>query len=63
MHKMASPEDKIQANPIETLGTRYDYNGKKFLEFSKKMISEGATIIGGCCETKPHHIKEITKLK
>ena len=63
VHKIASPEDKIQANPIEALGTRYDYNGKKFLEFSKKMIGEGATIIGGCCETKPSHINEISKLK
>ena len=63
VHKIASPEDKIQANPIEALGTRYDYNGKKFLEFSKKMIGEGATIIGGCCETKPSHINEICKLK
>jgi len=63
VHKIASVEDEVQTNPIEALGTRYDYDGKKFLEFSKKMISEGATIIGGCCETKPSHINEISKLK
>ena len=63
VHKFASPEDKIGANPIETMGTRNDYTGKKFLEFSKKMISEGSTILGGCCETKPLHINEIAKLK
>ena len=58
-----SPEDKIGANPIETMGTRNEYTGEKFLEFSKKMISKGATILGGCCETKPFHIKKISILK
>ena len=28
--------------------------------FSKLMMSKGATILGGCCETKPSHIKEIS---
>ena len=63
VHKFASPEDKIGANPVETLGTRDDYTGEIFLEFSKKMMSKGATILGGCCETKPFHIREISKLK
>ena len=63
VHKFASPEDKVGANPIESMGTRDDYTGKKFLEFSKKMISKGSTILGGCCETKPLHINEIAKLK
>ena len=63
VHKFASPDDKVAANPVETLGTRDDYTDVKFLEFSKKMISEGATILGGCCETKPSHIKKISTLK
>tara|TARA_B100001123_G_scaffold80987_1_gene92188 strand:- start:1536 stop:2453 length:918 start_codon:yes stop_codon:yes gene_type:complete len=63
VHKFASPEDKIGANPVETLGTRDDYTGEIFLEFSKKMVNKGATILGGCCETKPFHIYEISKLK
>ena len=63
IHKFASSADEIGANPIKAMGTRNDYTGKKFLEFSKKMISGGATIIGGCCETKPFHINEISKLK
>ena len=45
------------------MGTRNDYTDVKFLEFSKKMISKGATILGGCCETKPSHIKKISTLK
>ena len=63
VHKFASPSDKIGANPTDTMGTRDDYTGKKFLEFSKKMMNKGATILGGCCETFPSHINEITKLK
>jgi homocysteine S-methyltransferase len=45
------------------MGTRDDYTDLKFLDFSKKMMDKGATILGGCCETKPLHIKEIAKLK
>jgi len=63
VHKFASPTDKIGANPVDTMGTRDDYNGKIFFEFSKNMISKGATILGGCCETFPSHINEIAKLK
>ena len=45
-------------------------NGKKrkcewqvFYEFAKKIINNGATILGGCCETNSSHIKELSKLK
>ena len=30
---------------------------------SKKYMENGATILGGCCEIRPSHIKEISKLK
>ena len=63
VHKFASPTDNIGANPVETMGTRDDYTGEIFLKFSKKMMNKGATILGGCCETKPLHIKEISILK
>jgi len=63
VHKFASPSDEIGANPAETMGTRDDYTDMKFLEFSKKMKAKGATILGGCCETKPFHIKKISSLK
>ena len=63
VHKFALPTDEIGANPVETMGTRDDYTGEIFLEFSKKMLNKGATILGGCCETKPFHIREISKLK
>ena len=63
VHKFASPIDEIGANPVEAMGTREDYTDVKFLEFSKKMMSKGATILGGCCETKPSHISKIASLK
>ena len=31
-------------------------------EFAKKFKMAGATILGGCCETTPEHIKEMAKL-
>ena len=63
VHKFASPNDEIGANPVDSMGTRDDYTDVKFFEFSKKMIGKGATILGGCCETKPSHIKKISTLK
>tara|TARA_B100000427_G_scaffold209025_1_gene174166 strand:- start:482 stop:1399 length:918 start_codon:yes stop_codon:yes gene_type:complete len=55
--------NEIGKNPNITLGTRDDVTGQIFCDFAKKIKDHGATIIGGCCETKPHHIKEIAKLK
>ena len=63
VHKFASPNDEIGTDPAKVMGSREDYTDVMFLEFSKKMSSKGATILGGCCETKPHHIKAIAKLK
>tara|TARA_X000001036_G_scaffold83244_1_gene75291 strand:+ start:6959 stop:7867 length:909 start_codon:yes stop_codon:yes gene_type:complete len=50
-------------NPNEFLGKREDLTPKKLAEFAKKFKEAGATILGGCCETKPSHIMEIAKLK
>ena len=63
VHKFSSPDEKIASNPIDTMGTREDYTGDKFLKFSKKIMNKGATILGGCCETKPFHIEKISNLK
>ena len=58
-----STTNEIGTNPAEIMGTREDYTDVMFLEFSKKMINKGATILGGCCETKPSHINKISSLK
>jgi homocysteine S-methyltransferase len=50
-------------NPNEFLGLRKDLTPEKMLKFAKKFKEAGATILGGCCETRPHHIKEFCKLK
>ena len=63
VHKFASPSDEIGTDPANVMGTRENYTDVMFLEFSKKMISKGATILGGCCETKPSHINKISSLK
>ncbi len=49
-------------NPNEFLGQRKDLTPIKMAEFAKKFKAAGATILGGCCETRPAHIKELSKL-
>ena len=49
-------------NPNEFLGIRKDLTPKKMSEFAKKFMDAGATILGGCCETTPEHIREFSKL-
>ena len=56
-------KDGFGENPVDVLGSRDDITGEKFYDFSKAMVDKGATILGGCCETKPSHIKAISKLK
>ena len=50
-------------NPNEFLGHREDLMPEKMALIVKKFKEAGATILGGCCETRPAHIKEISKLK
>jgi homocysteine S-methyltransferase len=50
-------------NPSEFLGHREDLTPEKMALIAKKFKSAGATILGGCCETRPNHIREMAKLK
>lgn len=50
-------------NPNEFLGQRKDLTPKKMALFVKKFKDAGATILGGCCETRPAHVEEMAKLK
>ena len=50
-------------NPNEFLGQRKDLTPSKMAEFAKKFKDSGATILGGCCETTPSHIKKFSALK
>ena len=49
-------------NPNEFLGQRKDLTPDKMAEFAKKFKDSGATILGGCCETRPSHIKAMSDL-
>ena len=50
-------------NPNTVLGVNTDLNESKFYEYVNKFMKSGATILGGCCEIRPSHIKRISKLK
>ena len=50
-------------NPNEFLGQRKDLTPEKMAKFAKKFKNAGATILGGCCETRPSHIEMFTGLK
>ena len=56
-------KNKNTKNPSELLGVRKDLTPKKMVEFAQKFKDAGATILGGCCETRPSHIKAFSKLK
>jgi len=51
-----------EGNPNKILGINKDLNEKNFFNVVKNFMDEGATILGGCCEIKPSHIKAISKL-
>ena len=50
-------------NPNEFLGKRNDLTPEILKDLAKRFIDDGATIIGGCCETNPSHIKAFSELK
>ena len=41
-------------------GGRYT-NDEQIIRQTKKMLDEGATIIAGCCRTRPSHIKHMVQ--
>ena len=53
---------KSNGNPNEFLGTRKDLTPEKISVFAKKFKKAGATILGGCCEMRPAHIKKMAEL-
>ena len=56
-------KDNKFTQPNNFLGKRKDLTPEKMLEFAKKFRDSGATILGGCCETSPLHIKSFASLK
>ena len=54
---------KSNGNPNEFLGQRKDLTPQKIGEIVKKFRDNGATILGGCCETRPSHINAMTTIE
>ena len=50
-------------NPNEFLGQRLDLTPELIGKIAKKFKENGATILGGCCETRPSHIKAIANVR
>ena len=61
INKTNNKNDFLQPNNF--LGKRKDLSPEKMLELVKKFKDSGATILGGCCETTPAHIKSFASLK
>jgi S-methylmethionine-dependent homocysteine/selenocysteine methylase len=54
---------KSNGNPNEFLGQRKDLTPQKIGEIVKKFKDSGATILGGCCETRPSHINAMAAIE
>ena len=55
----ASPNLKLAAE--RHWDSAIEINEKAYLEEAKLWIKEGASIIGGCCRTRPSYIKELSE--
>lgn len=50
---------KVVNQTVDALQTRTDLTPTAYADFVDAWIDQGATIVGGCCEVGPAHIKEI----
>ena len=64
VHKFNTAKfDEIGTNPRDTMGYRDEINSELFCDFSKKIKEKGATILGGCFNINPSHIKALSSLR
>jgi homocysteine S-methyltransferase len=54
---------KLNGNPNQFLGHREDLTPQKISKIVKRFKESGATILGGCCETRPSHIGAMATVK
>lgn len=52
---------KQKSPTVSALQSRHDLDPDAYLEFAKQWRSDGATIIGGCCEVGPNHIQSLNQ--
>ncbi|MGB0797871.1 MAG: homocysteine S-methyltransferase family protein, partial [Planktomarina sp.] len=46
---------------VDLLSARTDLGPDAYLDWAKKWVADGATMIGGCCEVGPDHIKVLAQ--
>jgi homocysteine S-methyltransferase len=52
----------LQDSPtVDALEQRQDMSPNHYAEFAMDWVALGATIVGGCCEVRPNHIKELAQ--
>jgi len=52
----------LEAKPtVDTLSARDDVTPESYAETVLQWVDQGATIVGGCCEVGPDHIREIAR--
>jgi S-methylmethionine-dependent homocysteine/selenocysteine methylase len=47
------------APTVKELTHRHDLTPEKYTEFAMGWVAQGATIVGGCCEVGPAHIRHL----
>jgi S-methylmethionine-dependent homocysteine/selenocysteine methylase len=50
---------KADQATVDALYTRHDLTPAKYADFAMGWVSQGATIVGGCCEVGPAHIRAL----
>jgi S-methylmethionine-dependent homocysteine/selenocysteine methylase len=54
--------DFLKENPtVDVLSSRPDMTPERYADYVMGWVEQGATIVGGCCETGPAHISEIAR--
>ena len=56
-----SDDFKVVNQVVDSLEARTDLGPAAYADFAAEWVELGATIIGGCCEVGPDHIKELKR--
>src|SRR5690606_8234968 len=46
---------------VDALASRPEMTPARYADFALGWVARGATIVGGCCETGPAHIRELAR--
>ncbi|MEM7196128.1 MAG: homocysteine S-methyltransferase family protein [Pseudomonadota bacterium] len=55
------PEYANAGSSVDILETRQDLGPQRYAEFARKWIDHGASVVGGCCDVGPEHIRELSR--